>query len=645
MPLSSPLRLPLRLGLTALAARRGGGVAPAPTVLSTARILVDWSDAANHDGRFAVNENASGTPSGNLIAFPTGPITQESGQATPTRTNWYGAVTDPSGVTNNATRLQSTAANQILYFYRQSLHAGLPNGTYTLRFRARSAPGSGSWACSFGVSNAYASGTIQDLDWSDPANAAATTFTAEFSFTGTNDIALRLTTSGSDVVIDRIQFYPGTAANLPAWADEVFSMGRPPYSFSGGLALDADDLVDTNSSVSGMLLIDPAFPARHTYSEYTIISVNSLDSQSDSIGAHIMNVHPNDGGTSTGNILFGEAAAPYTGEINTFPSGTRSLMGVQAVGKGLIAIGQTRTATTRRVYFDTIKTLQTSTAFSSQNISRWTVASWLTSNIASLRGNYARGKFAFNVVFDRALTEDEYAQAIAEIRARLNSRSVSMASFDWHVISGDSNAQKDANDWSRIATGAGYHSPGPDMLSMVTAVGGQGINNVDGTGNRFDLLDGPGLLRGTDNGRTAFYHLCIGTNDWGVLDGYAGTIADQAAQYVARVQALIQRALDLNPRVHVIWYSLLPQTTTNRPNWEDQRLEVNSLMRTWIAATSRVHICDVGGSATIGDRSLQAGGGGTYYQSDEIHLSSAGDVEFAAIVRTSLATARAAAGL
>jgi hypothetical protein len=311
----------------------------------------------------------------------------------------------------------------------------------------------------------------------------------------------------------------------------------------------------------------------------------------------------------------------------------------------LIAIGQSRDSTTRKVYIDTVKTFESAVAFSGLDVARWTVGSWTTTNTASLRSFWARGKFAFSAVWDRALSEEEYRAAVEEMRARLSARTISMAQFDWHVISGDSNSTRANNDWSQLVTAAGYHSPDDDMLAMVTSVGGQGIDNIDGAGNRFDLIDGTGLLRGTDNGRTSFYNLCIGTNDWDILDAYSGTTAEQAAQYVTRVQALIQRALDLHPRVHVIWYSLLPQTATNRPNWEAQRLEVNNLMRTWIAATSRVHICDVGGSATIGDRSLQAGGGGTYYLSDEIHLSAAGDVEFAAIVRTSLATARAAAGL
>jgi hypothetical protein len=47
MPLSSPLRLPLRLGLTALAARRGGGVGPAPDQLLGVPSGFDWTPPVN----------------------------------------------------------------------------------------------------------------------------------------------------------------------------------------------------------------------------------------------------------------------------------------------------------------------------------------------------------------------------------------------------------------------------------------------------------------------------------------------------------------------------------------------------------------------------------------------------------------------
>jgi hypothetical protein len=633
----------LGFGLSMTRQRRhpgGGGGAPAG-ILSTARILVDWSDAANHGGAFAENQNAPGRTA-NMFSLVSGLMSNESGAGTPTRVQ---RVAGPGGA-STAMRLTATANNQLNEFFNSGQGHTVPAGTYTLRFRARATTGTGPHAFVYGpVNTGLVAGSAVDVDWTNPANDAATTFTTTFAYSS-GDIGVRLNLSGASIEIDRLQCYAGDATALPAWTDEVFTGGAPAYSYAGALPLDADDLVDITTRPSGMLLIDPDFPATHAYSAYTIISASSVDASQTAVG-QVMNIHPGQGGTTIGDILQIEGTAPYLGEFNTFPSTTRSQMAVQLIGKGLTFMGQTRTATNRTVYFDTVPTFKSATAFAVKNSAVWTVGSFTTTQTADLRANVAKGKYAFSAVWDSALTDAEYAEAVEAMRTILTARSVPMMAFnDWHVVSGDSNSTRADGDWTQLVTAAGYHSPSQDMCTMVTSVGGQGIEAIDGTGNRFDLLDGPGLLRGTDNGRTAFYHLCIGTNDWDILDAYIGTTAEQATQYVSRVQELIQRALDLNARVNVIWYSLLPQAATSgRENWEAHRLEVNSLMRTWISATSRVHICDVGGSATIGSRALQTGGGGTYYLSDEIHLTPAGDVEFAAIQKSALATARAAAGL
>jgi hypothetical protein len=620
------------------AMKKAGAVSESP-LLAEARILVDWSDAANHGGAYAENQNSPGRTA-NMFSLVSGLMSNETGATTPTRVQ---RVTGPGGAAT-AMRLTATANNQVNAFFRPVAGLAVPPGTYTLRFRCRAVAGTGPHAFAYGQINTPATGSAVDLDWTNPANDAATTFTTTFVYSA-GDIAIRLNTTGQSVEIDRLQCYAGDATALPAWGDEVFTGGAPGCSYAGALPLDGDDLVEITARPSGMLLIDPDFPLTHAYSEYTIISASSVDASQTTAG-HVMNIHPAHGGTTTGDILFIEGASPYVGEFNTFPSVTRSQMAVQLTGKGVTFMGQRRSATTRTVFFDTIPAFKSTTAFTTKNASVWTVGSFTNTQVASLQGSVAKGKYAFSAVWDRALTDSEYAEAVDAMRTIMAGRSVPMMAFnDWHVISGDSNSTRSDGDWTQRVTAAGFHSPGSDMYAMITSVGGQGIDNIDGTGNRFDLMDAPGLLRGTDNGRIAFYHLCIGTNDWDILDAYTGTNAERAAQYVVRVQALIQQALDLNPRVNVIWYSLLPQTTTSRPNWEAQRLEVNSLMRTWIGVTNRVHICDVGGSATIGSRSLQAGGGGTYYLSDEIHLNPAGDVEFASIVLTSLATARTAAGL
>ena len=635
---------------------------PGETVLSAARIFVDWSDAANHSGRYAKNQNDVVTPSINLIAFPTGSIVNESGSGTPALTNFYSSAVDPGG-TNNATRVLTSGTNQVLYFMRSSASGTLPAGTYTLRFRARSRSGTGSWAISYGSSAGYTAGTVQDLDWTDSANDAATTFTATFT-NPANDIACRFTTSGSDVLIDRIQLYEGNAASVPAWSTEHCAGGRSSFGFANSIPLTAANNADTTGKASGLLLIDPAFPVKHAYSGYTAMTVQSLDGIPAS--SQIMfDMHSNDGGATTTNSLICENTSPYAGEVNaSATASSRSDHAWNVAGDGIFIAGYGRSDTARRVWLDTVPALIESVAFAGMNISRWTVGGFNTLNISDLRANLAPGDYCYSVVWDYLLTDTEWKNAANALRARLVARSVSMLPIlDVHHLSGDSNGQMNATDWSRLLTQENYFTPKGNLMLSNTSVGGQGLPDLERdyagaeflggltdatiTANgRYGVRDKPALMGAIENNRCALYHLPIGTNDWDILDAYSGTAAQQASAYCARVQTFINYVLsDTHPRVHVMWYSLLPQTSTSRPNWETQRLLVNSEMATWIAAQTRVHFCDPGGSATIGSRALQTGGGGTYYQSDEIHLTAAGDTVFAGLAKTAIESWRTSLGI
>jgi hypothetical protein len=630
----------------------GGSPAPGPALalLAEARIFVDWSDAANRSRRFARNQNAP-VPSNNLVAFPTGPMVNESGSALPTRTPFTTLVTDPGG-SNNAMRVQAPSANLTLIWARAGANGpAIPAVQLTMRFRARSAPGTGSHSISFGPTNSYTAGTTQDLDWTDPANEAATTFQATFTYNSSNDIAIRLNASGADIIIDRLQLYEGATA--PAWSTEVFGGGRLPYAFENSLALDADENLNQAGVISGLQLIDPAFPAAHTYAGYTVMTVSSLDAIP-SAATHIVNIHSNDGGASTGNVLQAESAAPYAGEVNASQGAfnSRSQHAANIAGQGVFIAGHGRSATQRAVWIDTCPQLLADLALTpALQIRRWTLAGWAATNIAGARTNLAPGRYCYTVIWDRLLTPGEWTAVANNLRARLASRSVAMMTLtDMHVISGDSNSTRATNDWTQLVTAAGYITGQRNLIAAITSVGGQGLEDlVNGinaepptvitTAGRYWLRDRPALLGGVENGRYALYHLPIGTNDWDWLES-AGV-----ATYVGWLQAFITAVLAEHPRIHVLWYSLLPQTATSRPNWETRRLQVNADMSAWIATQERVHLCDFGGSATIGDRATQAGGGGPYYLSDEIHFSSAGDVEAAAICRTAVMAWRTSLGI
>ena len=621
---------------------------PALALLAEARIFIDWSDAATRARRFARNQNAP-VPSANMIAYPTGPMVNEGGGSTPTRTQFSTLAPDPGG-TNNAMRCQATANNQVVYFVRSAQGPMPPAGQYTLRLRARAAPGTGPWAISFGFSGGYTAGSVPDLDWQDPANEAATTFTTTFTYNGTSDMALRLNASGADVLVDRLQLYEG--ASVPAWADEAFGGGRLPYAFANSLTLDADNNVNQVGVVSGLTLLDPAFPAAHTYTGYTRMTVSSL-AATPSAATHVANLHVADGGTTTSNLLQFDNTAPYGGELNAFHGGasTRSSHAANIAGKGVFIGGDGRSETVRKVWVDTAPQAVSDSAFAGLSVRRWSLGGYSATNIAGLRSFTAPGTYCYTVIWDRLLSDAEWTSVANHLRQRLITRGVArMLMTDMHVISGDSNSTRGTGDWTQLVTADGYMTGQRNLITTVTSVGGQGLEHiVNGvsdtapatitTAGRYWQKDRPTLLGAVEDGRYALYHLPIGTNDWDWLESVGATT------YVGWVQDFIVAVLAEHPRIHVLWYSLLPQTTTSRPNWEALRLAVNSDMAAWISGQSRVHLCDFGGSATIGDRSLQAGGGGTYYLSDEIHFAPAGDVEAASICRAAVMAWRIGLGI
>lgn len=625
----------------------GGGGDPGEALLAGARIFVDWSDAANNDRKFARNQNAP-VPSGNLLAFPTGWIVNESGGATPARTNFYPTLPDPSGVTNNATRVLSSGANQVVYFVRAGQGPMPPAGTYTLRLRARANTGTGPWACSFGTAAGYTAGSISDLDWTDPGNDAATTLETTFSYNGTSDIALRLTASGSDVLIDRLQLYEGSSA--PAWEDEVFGGGRLPYAFTNSLTLTAEGYVDQTGVVSGFEVIDPAFPERHTYSGYTIMQVSSRDSIP-SAASHLVNVHFADGGTTSANLIQYDGSSPYQGEVNTQASGdpSRSHQAFNVAGSGVFICGHGRdSATSRRVVWsDTAPAVIESLAFTPQDIARWTVGGWAATNIAGARLNLSPGDYCYTVIWDRLLSYDEFSAAANALRARLVAASVPnlLPIEDFHVLSGDSNWTRGTTDWTQIITGAGYMGAEQNVYAAVTAVGGEGLGNLengdlnDWTGvinssGRFLANDAPALV-GACKGMDARgaggvgYWPGMGTNDF-------PRMIDDVNAYIADYQALVDAALALHPRITVFLANILPKFSpvVDPSSTYDSTLRatVNSAWQAAAAASSgRIVYVDQSDGLVSGD-----------FDTDGIHLIATGNTKVAANNAAAIAAWRAA---
>lgn len=626
-------------------------VAHGEEVLGGARILIDWSDAANHNGKFAVNQNDPRVPTSNLIAFPTGPTTNESASSTPPRTTFYSSLVGPDGL-NNATRVLTSGTNQIWYLYRSSTaSAAIPAGTLSIRGRMRANAGTGPFDINFGLTTAYATDSAQDLDWTDSTNDASTTFSGEITWNGAGDIAIRFPSSGADVLIDHLQLYEGALADMPDWEDEVWTGGRKAFAATSSLPLDADDNVDTTGTGAGMLIYDPSFPTPYAYTDYTVMTVNSVDSVP-TTSKHIVNLHPNSGGTSTGNVIICEGTSPYAGEIAALAGpNSRTYHSLNVAGDGIFIAGHGRSSTgtdQRKVWFDAASALIEDRTFAGINVSTWTQGSFTTTDIADQRGFQAEGTYCYFVVWDRLLTDAEWADASEAIRARLTLRGVAMADIrEYHNISGDSNATKAAGTWPQLVTADGFFGTEPNMLATITSVGGQGIDQWErdtgsGSGNeselpdstitvngRFEKRDNPSLRFMAMRGARCLHHFALGTND---RDEPGLEDAGSTNAYTLRIQEAIQHVLDVHPLIDVMYETIRPQAAGGYPNMEAQRLAHNTAMRTWIDGQDRVFLCDTGGSATLGTYPPSA----TYYLGDQIHYSTVGEIEAAAQRKTAV---------
>lgn len=632
-------------------------------LLAEARHLVDYSDAANHDGRYAVNQNDPRPTSLNYIAFPTGPMANESGGTAPAKTNYYGGLVDPSGVTFNATRLLSSGTNQAWYFYRASNGVPIPAGQVTLRFRIRSNSGLGAQSIQYGLASGYTSGTAQELDWSSLAHEAATTITITMTWTGSGDIALRLPASGTDVLIDRAQLYAGTADALPTWEEEVAGLvgARRSVNPSNSMPLASDGALDTTGINSGVLIYEPGLEVTDYSAGLTVMQVQAVDTLEPALVGTTL--APGGYAPTVAASVFKlglESPAPYRGEATENPTGVRSNAAANVLGRGVYIHGHAIDPTSRISFLDSIPRWISDEAWAGFSTNRWHVGSWHTQQRSDLQSQQARGRYYYTVIWQRKLSIAEWQAAVTAIRLRLAGRSVSLMDMrDYVVATGDSNDQRADQTYLQLGTAAGRLAPQRDMHLTINAVGGQGLVHLerDASGvdsaipltdptvtenGRWFKKDKPAVEGAVMFGRYCRYLVLTGTNDWAMINAI-GTAA-----YAERLQAHILRARAVHERVHVGWKVLLPQNTDSagRTNWETQRAEITALMTSWAADKPWFDLVPFGTSETIGSRPLQdSGAGGPYYLSDEIHFEAAGEAAADAILAPNHMAWRTALGI
>ena len=624
-------------------------VPPIFALLNSARINIDFRDQIA-DGGVSPNIGQP-TPTANLVPFPTGLIVDEAPDANVMLEN-YSADIDGGAGDANATLIETDAANQSFYILRiPFFDPALANGPLSVRFRARSFAGKGSQTidCLFPGANFIAetiTETAQDFEY-------------DLTYAGSGDLNIRIDDSGAKFYIDRLQVHECALIDMPDWSEEVQGGGRRAIAHATSMPTDAAGGIDLTGQGSGLIAIDPAFPAKHDYDAYTVMLASSADAIP-TAGAQLVNYNAGDGAGSTDDAVIIDSTSPYQGEYNASAgSSSRQKQAANLAGEGVVITGQGRSATHRSTFLDTARAFHEELAFAGISTARWNIHSWSTNAVANYTNNFVAGTvFGFRV-WDYLLTDEEWAIAANELKASLIADSVTMAPVnDYHVISGDSNGTRGTGDWTQLITADGYMT-GDNLIASITSVGGKGLpdlerNFTDGElgtdltvdtiteNGRFNKTDKPILTSAAADGKFVLYGLPLGTNDGDVMEDYPGTVEEQADAYTARLQTFILYVLDNVPaNVDVMWYSLKPYDPTARPDFEAHRGFVNADMAAWIATQPRVYLCDTGGSATLGDPANFA----TYYNADRIHFIAAGDTEKASIARTAIETWRTAKGL
>lgn len=634
-------------------------------IASGARHIIDFADARSNGRRYIPNRATGKTPARNLISFPTGPIVNESGASTPTKTNASTVNTDPSGVTNRATRLVATATNQGHLFYQQSSCPQIPSGVYGLRFRARIPTGGASFTLSYGLSTALTTKLVQDLDWSNSANDVATTFDVEFTYAGTGDIQIRLPAVGNDMLIDRIQCYQGGLAAIPTWAAEAAALAgggvKPPFSFDNAIPIDFQGSWSQADGGGGMILREPGLDD-FTYSAMTVMVVASCDDYDP--GSSIQYVFASQADTRLGSTVNsfhlgfeGTAAPPNQGHVKYAPTtAIRAQTLLSAKGHGSIVYGQGVSASGRRMYMDEIPILTETTAFVPVTQTHWRLGSASTATRAFLQASENVGKVSMLIVWPRQLSDDEWAYWARILKARVDARGVAMAAFkDFHVFSGDSNWTKADGDWLQLIEAPDNFAPAPNVWGRDTAVGGTGIAEVWGASPYPAAMSATGRLATTETqialaaakaGHKVCYHFGVGTNDFFEIDGIPlwGTAA-----YDATRAAVVRYLLNLHPNISVLEYTIIAAGSGSGRNYSSAtRLTVNANIRARVAAdtTHRLFLCDIGAEPSLGDQAtadvgtylVEAAPGG-------IHYNGSGDVLAAAFVKPVIQAWRSAMGL
>lgn len=507
----------------------------------------------------------------------------------------------------SAARLQFTTTAAQAAFWNTAIAP--PAGTYSLKFKLKSAPGAGLQNLRYG-SATLTTVTVNESVW--------VTVPLEFTTTGADWRSGFLTGDGTntpDVLIDEIQFYDRLLASVPAFSTEVLSKDYRPALAYAGSQKRSGKLYDNSALGGSGVLRLPTFPATKSFTELTVLVAFRNDVASNN-GPVICADYDPSLGTSLASLALGVTTA---GAPLFYPSPT-NFSKVTILNEGLHILGIKLKATARAIFFHEMELASDTTAWPGLVARLLRVGSTGASLNSHLTTWQMRGKIADFHVCDSYLSDADYRTAVKVLREKVIRAGEVMAPMSGFLITmGDSQTASFSGargpSWGVLQADMGRHIPTMNMRNF--AVGGYTLANL--------VLQLPAVTKMIGevkalSGRKAVVAIYTGTNN------QTDIVASPSGFWNSVLNQLIL-PIEAAGGVVVIG-TLCPDGGAPPTGFEAARLAFNL----YVLASGRI-VMDFGGDVVMGN---VANCTGVNYDTDFRHFSTAGHVLLADIAESAI---------
>lgn len=560
----------------------------------------------------------------NLCGFPHGIRNQGSGPTTVP----YGGDGPVGGAGNLlATTIDYATTAQLFSFWVTASRP--PAGTYTVRFRITSNDAN-TYAMRYGASTpapGYSTVSAQPGVW--------TTCEKEITTDGsTNWSAFALLGDGTNtpkVRIDEVQIYNDTAANVPAFSTEVHGDDFVhPYAWPVTRHINRALDLTTSSALGAGIFRLKNWPAVTHFSAITMIAVAAMDAYQ--TNQQLISTDYN-AALGTTNSTLATVSAQNDGALDF--GGITSLFAHDLVGQGFHVAGLRVKDGQRIGSIDTWEAATGTNAFTGFDARLMRVGANGTSETNAQTTFRWNGKICHAKVFDRFLTDEQYAIEVETIKGKLQAAGIQMGDMPTvTILLGDSQTASFSGSrgpsWGVLQATAGRHTPNMPVRNL--AIGGYTTQMIVSDQLPIALRMIPQITRNA--GRRAVVAMYIGTNnqqelvdDWN--NGVSSFTSPTGWWQTVR-STLIQPLLDAGARVAI--GTLLPDGGSPPVNFEPARVAWNTALK----ATAGIAVMDFASDPVMGN---VANNTGANWDPDHRHCSTLGHTVLAPYAATGIAAA------